>query len=167
MGYDSPETWKTLSKELDRYHESSIKTRCDLITSRELKEKKRYTDEDDKFICEYVKKNGDNENTWSELAKVFGVANRSVQRRHDSVTDENTCNRGPFTKEEDKLILTEVKLYGNTIETFKSLAINLNRLYPSSIKRRYEFLMNEPSKPPSYWTVEEDKQLIEVLFKVN
>ena len=83
------------------------------------------------------------------------------------MTNESTWNRGPFTKEEDELILREVKLYGETIETFKNLAINLNRRLHSHIKRRHELLMNKPSKPPSNWTIDEDKHLIELLFKVN
>ena len=167
MGYDNPETWKTLSKELDRSNPLNIKRRYDLITSRESKEMKRYTDEDDKFLFEYVQTNGNNQNTFSELAKLFGVTKRSIQRRHDILMDENTWNRGPFTKEEDELILKDVNVFGNNTETFKKLAVNLNRPYSISIKKRYEWLINKPSKNPSYWTLEEDKHLMEVLFKVN
>ena len=80
---------------------------------------------------------------------------------------EKTWNRGPFTKEEDELILKGVKIYGNEIETFKDLAINLNRPYHLNIKTRYELLMNKQSKTPSNWTIDDDKHLIELLFKVN
>ena len=167
MGYENPQTWKTLSKELDRSNPLNIKRRYDLITSRESKEMKRYTDEDDKFLCEYVQKNGNNQNTFSELAKLFGVTKGNIQSRHNLLTDENTWNRGPFTKKEDKQILKNVNVFGNNTETFKKLAVNLNRPYHTVIKIRYEWLMNKPSKPQSFWTLEEDKHLIEVLFKVN
>jgi len=165
MGYDNPQTWKMLSKELERSHEHSIRHRFDLITSRESKEIKRYTDEDDKFLCEYVQKNGNNQNTFRELAKLFGVPRQSIQNRHNLLTDKNTWNRGPFTKEEDEQILKNVNVFGNNNETFKELAVNLNRPYYTTIKRRYEWLMNKPSKNLVYWTLEEDKHLIEVLFK--
>ena len=75
--------------------------------------------------------------------------------------------RGPYTKEEDEVILKMVEQNGNNNETFKDLATKLNRQRFSDIKKRHEFLMMPPSKPKSNWTVDEDKILLEILFKVN
>ena len=167
MGYDNPETWKTLSKELNRYHVSGIKARYDLITSRDSKEMKRYSDEDDKYIIRYIKKNGDNPNSWNELGILFGVLKQSVKTRHDLLTNKKNTKLGPYTKEEDEVILKMVELHGNNTETFKDLATKLNRQYYTGIKDRHEFLMKPPLKPKSNWTIDEDKILLETVFKVN
>ena len=76
MGYGI-ETWKTLAHELDRDPTPAylhvIKRRYDLITNRDIKETKRFTEEDDKFISNYVEKNGESKTTWQELAAKFGL----------------------------------------------------------------------------------------------
>ena len=76
MGYGI-ETWKTLAHELDRdptpAYLQVIKRRYDLITNRDIKEHKRFTEEDDNFILNYVEKNGESKTTWQELATKFGL----------------------------------------------------------------------------------------------
>ena len=134
---------------------------------RESKESKRYTKEDDEFLLNYVQQKGDNPSTWRELCKVLGVDKRYLKKKHALLTINKIWKRGPYTKEEDEIILKYVTLHGNKIETFKNLAIKLNRPYQQSIAVRYDYLLRPSPKPKSSWTVDEDKHLLEVLFRVN
>ena len=53
MGYENPETWIVLAKDLDRKNPLDIKKRYDLIISRESKTMKRYTEQDDRYIIKF------------------------------------------------------------------------------------------------------------------
>ena len=75
--------------------------------------------------------------------------------------------KGAFTKAEDNIILNDVKIHGNELQTFKNLSKKLNRPRPGDIKSRYEYLQNKPSKKPGPWQIEEDQMLMEHFFQVN
>ena len=75
--------------------------------------------------------------------------------------------KGKFTKAEDKIILNDVKIHGNNLQTFKNLSKKLNRPSPKDIKRRFEYMQNMPSKKPGPWQIEEDQMLMEHFFQVN
>ena len=85
MGYGI-ETWKTLAHELDRDQTPDylkvIQRRYDLITNRDIKEKKWFTEEDDNFILSYVEKNGEAKTTWQELATKFGLDHPKTFKTH-------------------------------------------------------------------------------------
>ena len=85
MGYGI-ETWKTLAHELDRDPTQKylrvIKRRYDLITNRDIKEQKRFTEVDNNFILNYVEKNGESKTTWQELASKFGLDHSQTIERH-------------------------------------------------------------------------------------
>ena len=168
MGYGNNKTWTTLAIELDRdptFH-SSIKARHDLIINRDIKEIKRFTEEDSNFIQTYVEKNGESQTTWQELAIKFGTNNPANIKRHynDLLKD---YVKGAFTKAEDEIILNDVKIHGNDIQTFKNLGKKLNRSPPHQIRDRFEYLQNKPSKKPGPWQIEEDQMLMEHFFEVN
>ena len=72
MGYKNIDTWKVIAKELNRdiiepRYLDHIRNRYDLIISRETKEKKRFTEDDDKLIMRFVKKHGEGKSTWDKL----------------------------------------------------------------------------------------------------
>ena len=178
MGFDNPETWKTLAKEFGVDHPHHIKRRWQLITSRETKDTKRFTKDDDKLILDYVKKNGETKETWIELARIvyknlkcnsaiYTYEPGCVQRRYIQITTILDKKFGKFSKQEDKMILNEVKKYGNTTDTFRNLAVKLNRPDYNYINRRHDHLINMPSKPPGVWDLEEDKLLLQTLFEVG
>ena len=167
-GYDNIDTWKMLAIELDRdpTHHSIIRDRYDLIIDRDTKETKRFTEEDNIFILTYVEKNGDSKTTWQELATKLGVDHPHNIRSHYHNLLQNFV-KGKFTKEEDKIILNYVKINGNNTQTFRKLRKELNRGHSSTIRTRFEYLQNKPSKKRSSWQIEEDMMLMEHFFQVN
>ena len=168
MGYTNSETWTTLAIELDRdptFHRD-IKRRYDLIVKRDTKEIKRFTEEDSNFILTYVEKNGESQTTWQELAIKFEMDHpRSIEIHYNNLLKNYV--KGKFTKAEDKIILNDVEIHGNELQTFKNLGKKLNRSHPHQIRDRFEYLQNKPSKKPGPWQIEEDQMLMEHFFQVN
>ena len=80
-----------------------------------------------------------------------------------------TFIKGEYSIEEDNTIIETVQNYGNNKETWKKLCVQLNRSRAVHIKERYEnHLTQEIVKPPNrYWSMEEDKILIDCLFKYS
>ena len=169
MGYGI-ETWKKLAHELDRDPARAglrtIKGRYDLITNRDINEKKLFTEEDDNFILNYVEKNGESKTTWQELATKFGLDHPQNIEQHYHNLQKNYV-KGKFTKAEDRVILNDVKIHGDNLQTYKKLGDKLNRLFIDSIKHRFEYLQNKPSKKPGSWEIDEDQMLMEHIFQVH
>ena len=169
MGYGI-ETWKTLAHELDRdptpLYLNVIKRRYDVITNRDVKETKRFTEEDDSFILNYVEKNGESKTTWQELATKLGSDHpQTVENHYHNL--QKTYVKGKFTKAEDKIILNYVKIHGDSVQTYKKLSVKLNRPANGNIRRRFEYLQNKPSKKPGSWEIDEDQMLMEHIFQVH
>ena len=167
MGYNI-ETWKTLAHELDRdttpWSLNVIKRRYDLITNRDVKETKRLTEEDDNFILSYVEKNGESKTTWQELATKFGLDfPYSIEQHYHNL--QKIYIKGKFTEAEDRVILNDVKIHGDNLQTYKKLGEKLNRPVISS-RRRFEYLQNKPSRKPGSWEIDEDQMLMEHIFQV-
>ena len=176
MGYKNIDTWKVIAKELNRdiiepHYLNHIRNRYDLIISRETKEIKRFTEDEDKLIMRFVKKHGEGKSTWEKLAIKLGMNDRRsaymIQRRHDLLLVKDNIVTGAFTEEEDKIILNDVEKYGDTLQTFKELSKKLNRHNHQTIRKRFEWLQNRPSEPPGVWNVSQDQMLIEHIFQVH
>ena len=180
LGKDNPETWKSIAKELDVEKSHDIRRQYDLITSRDTKENKRFTEEDDQLILSYVNKNGQSASTWKELAKIFHMkyptnktTNRTIQRRHELLVTgavkgiDKEIVKGAFTNKEDRIILKEVEKTGHSVETFKALAKKLNRPYYHNIQARFEYLQNKPSRQRGGWTLEDDRMFLEEICQVR
>ena len=169
MGYNI-ETWKTLAHELDRDPTPDylrvIKRRYDLITNRDIKENKRFTEEDDNFISSYVEKNGESKTTWQELATKLGMDHPQNIERHYHNLQKNYV-KGNFTKAEDQLILNDVKTHGDNLQTYKKLGEKLNRIHHHNIRVRFEYLQNKPEKKQGHWEIDEDQMLMEHIFQVH
>jgi hypothetical protein len=74
-------------------------------------------------------------------------------------------SNGKFSKDEDEVILAEVKKNGTGIESWKNLAKILKRNAPCNIKAHYELKLMEASYFSGAYTIEEDKVILEQLFK--
>jgi hypothetical protein len=72
---------------------------------------------------------------------------------------------GRFSKEEDAIILKEVKQSGACFSTWKRLANQFSRIRHKSIERRYNLLINGQKFTHGSWTLDEDEILIETLFE--
>ena len=167
MGYGNIKTWTTLANELDRdpTFYKNIKRRYDLIINRDTKEIKRFTEEESNYIQTYVENNGQSKTTWQELAIKLDKDRWTIERHHHKLLENYT--KGKFTKAEDNIILNDVKIHGNNLQTFKGLCKKLNRRDSSLIRNRFEYLQNKPSKKPGPWQIEEDQMLMEHFFEVN
>ena len=168
MGYGNIKTWTTLANELDRdpTFYKNIKRRYDLIINRDTKEIKRFTEEESNYIQTYVENNGKSKSTWQELAIKFGIDQSNNIKIHYHRLLENFA-KGKFTNSEDKIILNNVEVHGNNLQTFKNLCNKLNRRDSSQIRNRFEYLQKKPSKKPGPWQIEEDQMLMEHFFEVN
>ena len=169
MGYGI-ETWGKLAHELDRDPTPAsldvIKKRYDLITNRDVKDTKRFTEEDDDLISDYVEKNGESKTTWQELATKFGLDQpQTIKTHYHRVQKEYV--KGKFTKAEDKIILNYVKIHGDNLQTYKMLGDKLYRPFINNIRRRFEYLQNKPSKKTGSWEIDEDQMLMEHIFQVH
>ena len=140
--------------------------RYDVITNRDVKETKRFTEEDDNFILNYVEKNGESKTTWQELATKLGSDHPQTVENH-FFNLQKTHVKGKFTKAEDKIILNYVKIHGDSIQTYKKLSVKLNRPVIGNIRRRFEYLQNKPSKKPVSWVIDEEQMLMEHIFQVH
>ena len=173
MGCGNKETWETIAKELDRDIISSsyldrIKSRYELIISRDTMETKRFTEKDDKMIMRFVSKHGEETATWEKLAFKLNMKYAfSVQKRYELLVMKDSIVTGAFTEDEDRIIVSDVETYGDHLKTFKNLCEKLNRNDPRYIRRRLEWLQNKPAKPPGPWSFSEDQILIEHIFQVH
>jgi len=80
-----------------------------------------------------------------------------------------TLVKGKYSNEEDNIIKETVQKYGNNKETWEKLQVELNRAHANAnlIKERYErYLSKTVVKAPNhFWSIEEDKILIDCLFQ--
>ena len=116
----------------------------------------------------FVTKHGEDKNTWEKLAiKLNMKYSQSVKNRHDLLVIKDSIVTGTFTEEEDRMILSEVEMYGDNLKTFKNICEKLNRRFSNNIRNRFEWLQNKPSKPTGPWSFDEDQILIENIFQVH
>ena len=177
MGYSNIDTWKAIAKEINRDiirtdYLNCIRDRYDLIISRETKERKRFTEDEDKLIMRFVKKHGEGKSTWEKLAIKLKIKHpksaKTVKARHALLAVKDSIVTGAFTAEEDRIILSDVENYGDNLQTFKSLCVKLNRrIETSSIRKRLEWLQDKPSKPKGPWSFCEDQILIQHMLQVG
>ena len=98
----------------------------------------------------------------TKLRHAFDVLNRVMKD-----IKSQSLVKGRFSIEEDYVIIETVQKYGNCKETWEKLRAELNRYEASKIKRRFELklIKNIVKAPNRLWSVEEDKLLIDCLFK--
>ena len=167
--YNNIEPWQTLATEINRdpKYYWTIKRRYDVLISPYTKEIKRFTEEDDKFILNYVEKNGKSAKTWRWLAKRFKVHfHNSIRYRHMKLVKGDDMVKGAFTENEDSTILEYVKRYGNILKTFQILCNKLNRFAVGSIRERFQYLENVPSRKRGGWTLKDDQLIMESILQV-
>lgn len=176
---DKPETWKNLAKKLGGDPPRTlltVKRRLELIVHGVTKDKKRFTTEDDKLIIAYIKKHGNNVESWKNLATQFKPTlthslhlefRTYIRFRHRVLLTNKQSTSRKFTPEEDELILDYIKRYGDTLETYKTVAKKLGRNYHQAINERHKLLTSNLSKTPLKWSLSDDKNMLEILFKVS
>ena len=114
------------------------------------KTSRHYTKEQDELILARVKEMGyDNPDTWKSLAIDLNIKRPyNIKLRCDLLLRRGTgtLQKRMFTKEDDALILQKVEEMVYVIETWKTLAHELDRdptlKYLRVIKRRYDLINN-------------------------
>ena len=128
-----------------------------------------------KIFCDEILKNSSTGAKWklimigvflskglTKVRHAFDVLNRIMK----DVKSQNFV-KGRYSIEEDYVIKETVQKYGNSKETWEKLRVELNRSRACDIRQRYEekLTKNIVKAPNFYWSIEEDKLLIDCLFK--
>ena len=127
-----------------------------------------YTPEDDKFIVEEIKLQGNNKNTHKYIAKVLGLTDyRCVAERYRTHLSGKTFSKRRFSPEEDKIILDYVEKHGKNKSVPETL---LNGRSYHSIRHRLNRLTsnNEYDNISKHgiWKLEEEEKLIRNIMKM-
>ena len=90
-----------------------------------------------------------------------------IQSNKKVKVKSQTLVKGRFSIEEDNIMIETVQKYGKSKKTWKKLRVELNRSSAKFIKLRYErkLTSNIVKGPYHNWSIEEDKILIDCLFK--
>ena len=159
----------------DQSEENNLNFRFPSPASRKPIRKNRvYSRSDDKAIIYGVENSGDNKETFITVAQSLGVPDyRDVEIRYRKLLLSNTMVKGPFSQEEDQLMLQHIDENGQSETSLKELARILKRGSWKSVKSRLALLKstNEYDKKKSSqfskWTLEEDRMLIKYILSLT
>ena len=147
MGYDNPETWKSLAIDFNMKWAHSIKVRCDLLLRRgsgERQTPKRFTKEEDALIIQKLEEmEYDKIETWKTIAIDLGrdpTIHSAIRDRYDLIINRDTKEMKRFTEEDDNFILSYVEKNGESKTTWQELATKFGVDKPRSIKLHYHKL---------------------------
>ena len=106
----------------------------------------------------------------TEIFDKISVATKNAKNKNNSWTSTEITKRtkGPFTREDDELILEYVMKYGDDFKTFKMLKEELGRSLVKGIINRYKRVLSNASsiaKQRKSFNHEEDKLILEYVNK--
>ena len=163
MGYDNPETWKSLAKDLNVKSVYNIKKRCDLLLRRGTGklQRKPFTKEEDAVILQKVEEMGyTNSETWTTLAIELDrdpTYHYVIKTRYDLIIKRDTMETKRYTEEDSNFIQTYVEKNGKSKTTWQELAIKFGT-DRWTIERRYHNLLKNHVK--GAFTKAEDKIIL-------
>jgi len=133
---------------------------------------KGYSEADDKYIIQQVKKYGYERETFVKIAKKLGKKNPyNVKRYYDYHLSQTTKVKGPFSQEEDEKILNYIKVHGKSNKSFQDITNELGRGSPSSVQKRHDKLVSENefeiNAIRKNWELDEDQKLIDHIIKLK
>ena len=132
---------------------------------------KGYSDDDKKLIIKRVEWKGDIPETWEFLAKKLGKTPTSVKSFYFSSILHTPKVNGPFSAEEDEIILRHVEANGKNSMSFIDLAKELGRCSPASIKIRHKKLIStnhfEITAKQKEWKLDDDKTLLKHVLNIR
>ena len=157
----------------------------------------KYTPEEVELILNYVDLYGCNSSTFKVLEEGLGRYYKNVQVKYYNLKKLDTIEPSEtrrlyrrFSKADDEMIMKYTEKYGEHDYVFLQLASELNLRYVRQVKTRFTKLtsgMSLPrekgrtkkkndvttdtpksqSEPRKIWTIEEDKQLLDIVFQVR
>merc|ERR1719188_251447 len=131
-----------------------------------------YSEADDKYIIQQVKKYGYEQKTFVKIAKKLGKKDPyTVKRYYDNYLSQTPKVKGPFSKEEDEKILDYIKLHGRSKKSFKDITYELGRGSTCAVQGRHDRLVSknefEINAVRKTWELDEDQKLIEYIIKLE
>jgi len=131
-----------------------------------------YSEADDNFIIQQLKKYGYERETFIKIAKKLGKKSPEVVKRYyDNYLAQTPKVKGPFSQEEDEKILDFIDIHGRSDKSFQTITNELGRGSLSSVKTRHarlvsknEFEINTISKN---WELDADQKLIDHIIKLK
>ena len=133
---------------------------------------KGYSEADNKFIIQQVKKFGYELGTFVKIAEKLGKKDPySVILHYDNYLSKTPKVKGPFSPEEDEKILDYIKVHGRSEKSFKEITNELGRGSFGSVKLRHDKLVSknefETKAIRKNWELDEDQKLIDHIIKLK
>ena len=133
---------------------------------------KGYSEADDKYIIQQVKKYGYKQETFVRIAKKLGKKYPATVKFHYDIHLSQTSKvKGPFSQEEDEKILNYIKVHGRSNESFKHITNELGRGSFRTVRLRHNRLVSqnefETRAIRKNWELDEDQKLIDHIFKMK
>merc|ERR1719367_313693 len=124
-----------------------------------------YSEADDKYIIQEVKKYGYVRETFVKIAKELGKKRPDVVKSYyDNHLYQTPKVKGSFSPEEDEKILEYIKVHGRSTKSFENITNELGRGSLSSVKKRHDKLASknefETNAIRKTWELDEDQKLI-------
>ena len=159
--------------------------------------KDKYTPEEVELILNYVDLYGCNSSTFKILEEELGRYYKNIQVKYYNLKRLTTIEQSEtrrlyrrFSKADDEMILKYIEKHGGHDYVFLELASELNLRYVQQVKTRFSKLTSgnslprekartkrkngvttdtskHESEPRKVWTIEEDKQLLDIVFQVR
>merc|ERR1712156_624555 len=131
-----------------------------------------YSEADNKFIIQQVKKFGYEQGTFVKIAKKLGKKDpRTIKHYYDNYLSKTPKVKGPFSQEEDEKILDYIKVHGRSDKSFRDITNELGRGSLSSVKGRHDKLVSknefETNAISKNWELDEDQKLIDYIIKLK
>ena len=133
---------------------------------------KGYSEADNKYIIQQVKKYGYERKTFVKIAKKLGKKDPNVIKLHyDNYLSQSPKVKGPFSQEEDEKILDYIKVHGRSMKSFKNITEELGRGSLLSVRLRHDKLVSknefEINTIRKNWELDEDQKLIDHIIRLK
>ena len=153
LGYDNPETWKSLAKDFNIKQPHNIKRRCDLLLSRGTgtPQRRTFTKEEDALILRKVEEMGyDNIETWKTLAHELNrdPTPRSIliiKGRYNLISNREIQEKKRFTEHKIKATAEGILNEEVYCSVFRIVSSHFASV-PSQISSQAQFLANSNLK---------------------
>merc|ERR1719367_1942315 len=131
-----------------------------------------YSEADDKYIIQEVKKYGYVRETFVKIAKELGKKRPDVVKSYyDNHLSQTPKVKGSFSPEEDEKILDYIKVHGRSDKSFQTITNELGRGSKSSVQRRHDKLVSknefETNATRKNWELDEDQKVIDYIIKLK
>merc|ERR1719414_668737 len=105
---------------------------------------KGYSEADDNYIIQQVKKHGYEQETFVKIAKKLGKKiPDTVKIYYDNHLSQTPKVKGTFSKEEDEKILDYIKVHGRSNNSFQNITNKLGRGPFGSVRKRHDKLVSK------------------------